>query len=208
MESYTDYNIKVPGSFWEDLERGDIESLCKNALAGKQSRLDLILPFFNEVLGVDMKNRCLLRKTHTHWERINNPLLELISLAYLIGAGPEPLRNEMISVKDLKSAHFFKGPHELKIRPLLDRYGYDIDGFKKSADRLGGKTLDMADTAYRFLVFPKVPLYYLFWRGDQEFKPRLSVLFDRSIENHLAPDTIWGLVTLVSDLLLLDANLF
>lgn len=208
MEPDSDYHVKVPDSYWEDLERGGIESLCKNALARIHPQFGLILPFLNKVLRVDIENRCLLHQTHTDWEQIDNPLLELISLAYLLGAGPEPLWDEMISVKDLKNAHFFKGPHELKIRPLLDRYGYDLDGFKGTADRLGGKALDMADAAYRFLVFPKAPLSYLLWRGDQEFEPRLSVLFDRSIENHLATDTIWGLVTLVSDLLLCETNLF
>ncbi len=39
---------------------------------------------------------------------------------------------------------------------------------------------------------------YLLWEGDDEFAPRLSVLFDRSIENILAADAIWGIVTRVS----------
>ena len=44
--------------------------------------------------------------------------------------------------------------------------------------------------------------HYLLWRGDEEFEPQLSVLFDRSIEDPLAADAIWGLVNLVSDFLL------
>ena len=88
------------------------------------------------------------------------------------------------------------------IRPLLKRYGNDLDGFGKAAESIGGKALDMADVAYAFQAFPKVPLYYLFWEGDEEFRPRLSILFDRSIERHLAADIIWGLVYLVSDILL------
>jgi hypothetical protein len=60
----------------------------------------------------------------------------------------------------------------------------------------------MADVAYRFAAFPKVPLYYLLWVGDAEFPPRLSILFDRSIDKHLAADAIWGLVNLMSEILL------
>lgn len=44
-------------------------------------------------------------------------------------------------------------------------------------------------------------MYYILWRGDGEFKPRLSVLFDKSIEKHLAADAIWGTVNLVSNAL-------
>ena len=56
----------------------------------------------------------------------------------------------------------------------------------------------MADSAWRLKPFPRIHLYYLLWEGDDEFPPRLSVLFDRSIENVLAADAIWGLVTRVS----------
>ena len=61
----------------------------------------------------------------------------------------------------------------------------------------------MADAAFRFLPFPKIPLYYLLWDGDDEFAADLNILFDRSIEQHFNADAIWGLVNLVSDMLLL-----
>ena len=68
--------------------------------------------------------------------------------------------------------------------------------------KIGGEPQNLADAGFKILTFPKVPLYYLLWRGDEEFNPRLSVLFDRSVEKHLSADAIWGLVSLVSDALL------
>jgi hypothetical protein len=108
----------------------------------------------------------------------------------------------MVSAKELRTGHFFTGPHELKTRSLLKFYGNDLEGFKKAAERAGGEELNLADAAYRFEALPKIPIHYLFWKGDEEFDPRLSVLFDRSIEYHLTADMIWGLVTLVSDVIL------
>ena len=58
--------------------------------------------------------------------------------------------------------------------------------------------MDMADAAVQLLPFPRVPLYFLLWRGDEEFRPRLQVLFDRSIENTLSADAIWALVNRVA----------
>jgi len=84
----------------------------------------------------------------------------------------------------------------------LERYGHDVDGFETAADYYEGESLNMADKAYRFLPFPRVPLYYLLWKGDGEFDPKISVLFDRSIENYLSASGIWGLVNLVSFALL------
>ncbi len=62
--------------------------------------------------------------------------------------------------------------------------------------------MDMADAAYRLLPFPRVSLYYLLWQGDAEFEPRMSVLFDRTIEAVFSADAIWGLVGRVSTALL------
>jgi len=194
--------VKVPAQHWEDLEKRDPEALCRRALVKEYPPAGFILPFLKEYLLADKQRRCLCRQGSDKWEPIDNPLLELVSLVYLLNAGPEPLGKKTISVKELKSAHFFRGPHELRVGPVLERYGNDLDGFKSAAEALGGESLDLADGGYRFWAFPKVPLCYLLWEGDREFPPSLSVLFDRSIEQHLAPDAIWGLVNLVSDILL------
>ncbi|MCP4665396.1 MAG: DUF3786 domain-containing protein [Deltaproteobacteria bacterium] len=196
-------DVSVPTSYWDDLENRDVAELCKNALAKDDSPHGLVLPFLDEFLFVDVQSRCIHRQIHGQWAPIDAPLLELLSLIYLLKAGPQGLIREMVSVNELKSAHFFRGPHELKIRPLLARYGNDPEGFKKAARDLGGETLDLADASCRLLPFPKAPFYYLFWKGDEEFQPVLSILFDRSIERHLPPDAIWGLVNLVSDILFL-----
>ena len=195
--------VKVPAQYWEDLEQRDIRQLCENAFAINHPPTGLILPFLKEYILVNRQTRCLYRQVQDQWERMNNTLLELLCLVYLLNAGPQSLSQEMVSVQELKTAHFFKGPHELRIRPLLARYGNDLEGFKRAAEGVGGEALDLADAAYRLLTFPKVPLYYLFWKGDQEFGHSLSVLFDRSVEHHLAADAIWGLVNLVSDVLIM-----
>jgi len=97
---------------------------------------------------------------------------------------------DIVGVKDLKEAHFFRGPHALKTEPLVRRYGTDLNGFNQVAKYLEGEPREMADTAYRLLPFPRVPLYYLLWKGDEEFEPQVTVLLDRSIENVLAADVI------------------
>jgi hypothetical protein len=51
------------------------------------------------------------------------------------------------------------------------------------------------------MPFPKIPLYYVLWAGDEEFEASLSILFDKSIERHLSADAIWGVVAWVSDAL-------
>lgn len=194
--------IKVPSKYWDDLKKMDMKQVCEHSLVISSDSGRLRILFLNQDILVDIENRCLLRIYPDRGEKIDNSLLELVILVYLLNATPDLIRREMISVSDLKDAHFFQGPHTLKTGPVLKRFGRDIRGFKKAAEILNGEFLDLADAAYKFSPLPKIPLYYLLWEGDHEFEANLSVLFDRSIERHLSADAIWGLVNLVSNELL------
>ncbi|HSM88852.1 MAG TPA: DUF3786 domain-containing protein, partial [Desulfobacterales bacterium] len=139
----------------------------------------------------------------TGWDETDDPLLELATVLYLANVKDlYPLGRDIVGPKDLKEGHFFQGPHELKTAPLVERFGTDVQGFRRTAEALCGERVDMADAAYRLKPFPRVNLYYLLWEGDEEFPPRMSVLFERSIEETLAADAIWGLVSRVSTALL------
>ena len=193
--------VKVPARYWEALPKEAGDTLQRNASAESHPK-GLIVRFLNEDLLLDREERCLRYSKGNRWEPFRYPLLELISLVFLLNASPNSPDGTLVSVAELKSAHFFQGPHELKVGSLIKRYGHDIKGFGERAESLGGKAQEMADAAYKLPALPKVPLYYLFWEGDEEFGAHLSILFDRTVERHLPADGIWGLVCLVSDAIL------
>ena len=194
------HRVEVPPEYWDRLQNKDLNTLCNFTLGNPHGSDGLVLHFLNEDILVDMKNKCILRSREKVWEKTDDPLLELIILLYLGSVKSfHPLGREMISKNDLKESHFFVGSHDFNLGPLLERYGDDIDGFKRAAEFLEGKSLEMADLAYKLSPFPRVPLYYLFWKGDDtEFETRISVLFDRSIEEYFTSSGIWGLVNRVT----------
>jgi hypothetical protein len=195
--------VNVAPEYWDELQQRDINILCNLTLFTPVSSHQLSFLFLNEEVLVDLGERCLKRSGGGGWEKTDDPLLELATVLYLINVKKVyPLGKDIVGTKDLKEAHFFQGPHALKVDALINRYGDDINGFKAAAAFLQGEALDMADTAYRLLPFPRIPLYYLLWEGDEEFKARINVLFDRSIENIFAADAIWGLVNRVSQALI------
>ena len=198
--------VQVPEQYWDVLTRMKIQDLCCNAGVHHESPGKIRIPFLKEELRIDLKERLLFRKAGASWDRIQDPFLVLMCLVYLLGVKDIPLGGRMIGVNELKTAHFFQGPHALRNEPLLRRFGQDLDGFRRSAQALGGEALDLADAAYALHPFPRIPLYYLMWEGDEEFSPRLSVLFDETIETFLPADAIWGLVNLVSYRLLISGN--
>ena len=195
--------VNVAVEYWDQLHQKDITTLCNLTLFDPVSPGRLLFRFLRENVMVDIDNRCLKRSGRTGWETTDDPLLELVTVMYLINVNDiHPIGRDIVGVKDLKEGHFFQGPHALKTDPLLKRYGRDLKGFRQSAEYQRGEARDMADAAYRLSPFPRIHLYYLLWEGDTEFEPRLTVLFDRSIENVLAADAIWALVNRVCTALL------
>jgi hypothetical protein len=196
-------HLKVGAAYWNRLQQADLSQVCARTQFAPTDEDGLLFRFLNEEVMVDVAGRCLRRLEGGRWERTDDPLLELATVLYLINVKDVyPLGRDIVGPKDLKEGHFFQGPHELKIAPLLERFGSDVQGFRRSAESLSGDPVDMADAAYRLKPFPRVNLYYLLWEGDEEFPPRISVLFERSIEETLAADAIWGLVSRVSTALL------
>jgi hypothetical protein len=199
--------ITVDAAYWNELLKRNIDTLCNFTLFENDSSGHLRFHFLNEDIMVDLNDRCLKRLEGDRWSKTDDPLLELVTVLYLINVtGLYPMDKDIVGVKDLKEAHFFQGPHALKTEPLVRRYGTDLNGFNQVAKYLEGGPREMADTAYRLLPFPRVPLYYLLWKGDEEFEAQVTVLLDRSIENVLAADAIWALVNRVSTALLVGAE--
>jgi hypothetical protein len=198
-----DPKIKVPSEYWDELKARDRTSLSNLTLFTPHASGGLLFRFLREDVLVDMKKRCLKQPEGRSYKVIKRPLLELVILLYMINVKTlHPFGKDIVGPKDLKEGHFFRGPHGFRAGSLAERYGNDLDGFKMAAEYLGGKSMDMADMAYMLLPFPRVPLYYLIWKGDEDFSLKISVLFDRSIEDCLPASGIWGLENLVTSALL------
>ena len=196
-------HLKVAAEYWERLSARDPLAMVAVTQFQLTAGNDLVFRFLNRDVLVDPKARCLRLWCGAGWEKADDPLLELATVLYLINVKDVyPLGRDIVGPKDLKEGHFFQGPHELKTAPLVARFGTDVQGLRRAAEALGGEPVDMADAAWRLKPFPRVHLYYLLWEGDEEFPPRMSVLFERSIEETLAADAIWGLVNRVSTALL------
>jgi len=193
-------HLTVDAAYWEAVLQRDMTALCNVTFFEEKAPDTLQFRFLNENLRIHIAEHCLLREgPQGDWQQSDDPLLSLVTVMYLKAIDAiYPMGRDIVGAKDLKEGHFFTGPHEFRTQPLLHRFAEDLKGFQIAAEDLGGQPVEMADAAFRLLPFPRVPLYFLLWQGDEEFKPRLQVLFDRSIESVLAADAIWALVNRVA----------
>lgn len=192
-------HLRPLASQWEDLEKRPLDQLANLTLGLPLPGGRLQFRFLDGDICVDLRNRHLTRVRGQEILPLDDPLLELVTLAYLNRVRTIlPLDRDIVGLKDLKESHFFTGPHALRTDGVLKRYGSDPDAFQRAVVALEGRRVAMADTAGRLLPFPRIPLYFLLWFADEEFPARLRVLFDRSIEQFLPADAIWALVNRVA----------
>jgi hypothetical protein len=78
-------------------------------------------------------------------------------------------------------------------KPLLMTFGNDTEFYLQVAAAMGGIPQEMGDAAAQFMAFPLVPIVHVLWRGDEEFDPEASILFDSTIPGHLPTEDIAAL---------------
>lgn len=120
------------------------------------------------------------------------PLPEQIVVChYLLHASGEPPTGEMITFRQIPDGHFYFDAFQRRARdPFLATFGKDPELFLACAKELSGEPVAVGDTAMSFRVLPRVPVHLALWRGDEEFPPEASVLFDANVHTNLPAEDI------------------
>ncbi len=144
----------------------------------------LILPKEREILRMEWNDKPARETLH--------PYFSLMVLVCLTEAKDIKPTHTWISEKDLKGGPtFFRGPHRLEVEELIRLFGKDPEAFLRAGRKMGGSEILFGDKGFALHVFPKVLLAYILWKGDEEFPPKISVLFDSTVESHFALDVLW-----------------
>ena len=123
-----------------------------------------------------------------------HPYLELFLVHYLLRADGVAPCGRWLSEKDLPGgATFFRGPHAIPGELITARFSNDIEAFNRRCRQLQGSPLDLADSAWRFAITPRMPVAVLYWQGDDLFPAEAKLLFDAAIGSCLAADVVYAL---------------
>ena len=112
--------------------------------------------------------------------------LAILLLLYLTEAGGRLLEGRWIAFEQISGGAGYIGSFRGRVvGPLLRTFGQRPEALLTAAAELDGSSLDMGDAAVALAALPRVPIAFVLWRGDDEFAPSASVVFDASVEGYL-----------------------
>lgn len=192
--------LELDAQLWEALGSLTAEDVCRRSLTSYDPRLGCyqvqILNEYYQVFPQKMViHRANGRKTPLSIE------LRLMILQYLVQAKELPLVGEWVTEKELKNGEmFYRGVHSLGMfkEPLEEKFGRRPDDFLTVGLSIGGVKVNYGDVGLNFQALPRIPVLFILWAADDEFPAKMNILFDPTVEHHLALDTIWGLVRVIT----------
>jgi len=172
----------------EQLARIDIEQQCRKSGAQYVDRNRVIIEYLNRSYLIALPNiEISLRDSEEE-----APLKDrILILHYLTLAKGTPATNRLITFKQLPGgASYFPAFSQRAIKPLLNHFGKEPELLTDAAAKLGGYKANYGDVAITINAFPRVPITFALWRGDDEFPPRGGIMFDASISAYLSTEDI------------------
>jgi Domain of unknown function (DUF3786) len=118
-------------------------------------------------------------------------VVRALLLHYLLRADGSPFTGEWAAYKDLAGGLLYASVFARRVtEPLIKRFGRSAKLLQQVGDRLGGRSARIGDASFHLLAFPRIPLQYVLWEGDEEFPPSAQLLFDSSVDHYLPLEDI------------------
>jgi hypothetical protein len=116
---------------------------------------------------------------------------KVLILHYLIRAKGTPPTDRMITFKELpEGLVYFPTFAKRTIQLLANFFGKEPQKLIEIAQILGGQKADYGDASVTINALPRIPITLTIWRGDDEFSPTASVMFDANVLDYLPTEDI------------------
>lgn len=173
------YNFAV-----EKLQQKDPVEIARNAGVKYNSEVQsFTVPYLGENFTVTYPDGQI-----RFVDRNDNPPLTVIILIlhYLINSNGAPVQGKWISFKELPDGAIYNEPFGRRaIKPMLNLFADKQEEFLRLAETLGGHRQKLGDSSVTITPFPRIPITFVIWGGDDEFPPSGNILFDASAHCYL-----------------------
>ena len=151
----------------------------------------LYLPFCGSDYRICRADGHIFRKVGKAWLPADSHGEVLTIFDYLCDARPSRSPSgEFVSMSSL-GGHIHTGLASSS-GPLDRAIDADPDSFRRTCLRLGGReAVGGGDLCFDLFLFPDLPLRLRFWHSDEEFPPKLDLLWDKNALQFLYYETLW-----------------
>ena len=157
-----------------------------------------LVPFLGENYLVSVRSGEVLKPDGSP----ANNFFATIILHYLVDAKGGEISGEYLSFRQLYGGDVYFGAFERRaIRPLRETFGEEPSALIRAAEPLGGKAVELGDSAVQIQVFPKLPLTVVIWAGDEEVPPSANILFDSSANRFLPTEDLAAIGEIIAKML-------
>ena len=172
------------------LREVDLEEKSKKAggvYKKEKEREEITIPFFSEP--------CTL---HFPQFEFSSPSKKTVSLVvrilllhYLARADGTRVTGRWVGYKEIPGGLLYASVFERRAtNPLAKKFGDSKKMFAQAGLKMGGRSVAIGDTSFILQAFPLVPLQYVLWEGDDEFPPKVQLLFDSSVDHYLSLEDV------------------
>jgi hypothetical protein len=128
------------------------------------------------------------------WRQTHEPIPlaeKIIVLHYLLTARGESLGNDFVTFREVPGGTFYYPAFLKRARdPLVRIFGGEPERLLRCGRQLGAEPANLGDASVRLMPLPRIPVTLVLWKGDEEFAPEATVLFDKSVGSYLPPEDI------------------
>ena len=119
---------------------------------------------------------------------------KILILDYFTRAKGTALTGKTVTYKELHDGiNYYPTFSKRTIEPIVTYFGDNPERLLETAEKMGGQKAGYGDVSVTFNTFPRVPVTFVLWRGDKEFPPEGSILFDSTVSDYLSNDDIHSL---------------
>ena len=118
----------------------------------------------------------------------------ILILHYLDKASGSPISGKMVGFDELVGARFYGRPFRERVElPLVRAFASRPGSLLEIARDLGGSATSYGDCSVLLRPFPRVPLAFILWHGDDEVPANGKMLFDAATEDYLSVEDLTAL---------------
>ncbi|OGP62234.1 MAG: hypothetical protein A2170_06380 [Deltaproteobacteria bacterium RBG_13_53_10] len=164
------------------------EEICHNSGASSAVQDKVMIDYLNRPYVVTISTGEISPENEEETVPVKD---QILILHYLTQAKGKPFTDKLITYGQIEGGKFYIPAFiQRNIQPLLKCFGHRPELLLEVGRKIGGISAAYGDVAVRIDAFPRVRIFFILWKGDDEVSPNGTILFDGNIPDYLSSEDV------------------